>query len=625
MLLRYLLLLGAPLAAAAGVEFRVSPYTDPSQLDCPWPKHSHYKQPWRGYIETKSGWEFLKGVGINLQIPEQNEELAVKLLAESGFKNFRMEVGFGESHWDEWKLNHEEKHRRRLALCKTHSVRPTLLINAHHGVPCPTKTTKRQLTSAAPAGARRVQLDDVGDLVIGRSGFSQLSDNWAAEALITDINFETREVTLSKALPKPLPAGEIAITTLKVPPLHPVGTPEFDETVAGWIAHTLRVCRLAREAGIDDFDLEIWNELTFGTHFLDINAYYDRLTPKFPERQPDPLLPGGRCWELARRTVEAVHAEYPRARCIWGFSNTTFHHTPIDKLPPGMDGQSYHPYGTGTRKFTGESARRDEASLEGFVPRYELRMPEGFMHTFVQSESLMRLLNPLDRLTRKPPGVRRFHHFMTEHGVLAQECGVTDEAGAWKLKALCAIRSFALWLNKGIDVLHYFNAYEKDPRSFGLLPANLPTLAPDTSFDQAATPPLRAVRNLTRAFAGSTYLERTKSLQIEITALGEERKVFEGEGTHPPLWEREVLAALPFQINADKHLVVVYVMTRDATQPLAPQLYRLRIAGANGSRVSAYDPHENKAVTIEARTGADGTIDVVLPVTSHPRLLTISR
>ena len=33
-------------------------------------------------------------------------------------------------------------------------------------------------------------------------------------------------------------------------------------------------------AGIDEFDVEIWNELTFGTRFLDINNYYDKAAPE---------------------------------------------------------------------------------------------------------------------------------------------------------------------------------------------------------------------------------------------------------------------------------------------------------------------------------------------------------
>ena len=71
------------------------------------------------------------------------------------------------------------------------------------------------------------------------------------------------------------------------------------------------VCKLAADAGIDDFDVEIWNELTFGTSLLDINNYYDKNEPKTP-RRPDFLNRGGNCWELARRTVEAVKRQYPR-------------------------------------------------------------------------------------------------------------------------------------------------------------------------------------------------------------------------------------------------------------------------------------------------------------------------
>jgi hypothetical protein len=90
-------------------EYPIAPYTDPAQLDCPWPKHSHYLQPWRGYIETKSGWDFLNGFGINLQIPDGHEELAIRLLAETGFRACRIEVGFGASQWDESPIDRRRK------------------------------------------------------------------------------------------------------------------------------------------------------------------------------------------------------------------------------------------------------------------------------------------------------------------------------------------------------------------------------------------------------------------------------------------------------------------------------------------------------------------------------------
>ncbi len=587
-------------------EYPVSPYIDADQANCPWPKMSHYKQPWRAYLETRSGHDFLNGIGVNLHIPADTEEVAVRLLAETGFKSFRIEIGWGEMNWDETALNSEERFRRRLALCAKYGIRPTLLINAHQGVPCPVRFFKRRLQVNASAGATTVRLDSVKDLVVGHSGLSGLSDYWAAEALVTAIDPEKNEITLSKPLPKALPVGEVSMATLKYAPLYPAGSPEFEETAAGWVRHVVHVCGLASEAGLRDFDVEIWNELTFGTHFLNINDYYDVKSPKAPVAQPDFLRKNGRCWELAKRTVDAIKQKYPKTRVIWGFSNTTFFHCPITELPPGVDGQSYHPYGTGTREITGRLDRRDQPSLEGFVPVYTLRQPEGWAPTFVQTECLIRHLKADLRRETVPPGVTRFHHYMTEHGVLPPECGVSDDAGAWRLKALCATRSFALWLNKGIDVLHYFDAYEETASSFGVLPVNLKQLPREAVFKDVATPPMKAIHNLVHAFEGSVPLKKTDPLQVEVTALGPQTKVFEGDASHPPLWHREVLAVLPFQVNADKHAVIVYVMTRDVTRPFGPHKFRFKFQGVKAEEVRAVDVVSGAEVDI-SKSHLEGT------------------
>jgi len=609
-------------AALAG-EQPISPYADPSQLDCPWPKMSHYKQSWRGYLETRAGYEFLSGLGVNLQIPSGKEDLAIRLLAETGFKTFRIEIGWGEVNWNETALNNEARVRRRLELCSQNGIRPTILLNAHQGVPCPVKFFERRLLADAPKGAKAVRLDNVKDLVIGRSGLSGLSDYWAAEALITAINPETGEVTLSKPLPKDLRVGPIPMATLKYAPLHPASSPEFGETARGWVKYALQVCRLVQQAGVKEYDVEIWNELTFGTHFLNIDDYYDPAAPKITAPQPDFLHRGGRCWELARRTTEAVKQAHPAARVIWGFSNTTFYHCPIDQLPPGTDGQSYHPYGTGTRKFTGRPERKDQPPLEGFVPAYEVRMMEGWAPTFIQTECLIRLLRPEARLSAKPPGIGRFYHYMTEHGVLAPECGVHDAAGAWQLKALCATRSFCLWLNKGIDVLDYFDAYEPEATSFGLLPTNLKDLPSHAQFDDVATPPMRAIRNLARAFAGSVPLTRTDPLRVDAVSLGPETKVFEGDATHPPLWHRDLLAVLPFQVNSQKHVVAVYIMTRDALKPLPAETFRLTFDGVKGSRVEATEVLSGAPVPIQSSLLGTNKVEVTLAVTDKPIVIAL--
>lgn len=605
-------------------ENAVQPYTDPSQLDCPFPKHSFYKEPWRGFLETRSADAFLHGIGINYNV-RQNDDLAVRLLAESGFKAFRIEVGWGQIAWDESSLRDQKRLHHVLEFCKQYGIRPTLLLNANHGVPCPMQEFDKRLAEDAPRGSRSVKFTDNLKIVPGRSGLSQLSGYIAAECLITAIDPATGECTLSKPLPKDLPRDKpVRLATLKYPPVYPVGTPEFEVTAAGWVRYARLVTEQARLAGIDAFDVEIWNELSFGSNFTEAWHYFD---PSPFTHVKDFLHEGGGCWEIARRTVEAVKKDHPNARCIWGFSNTTFYHCPIAELPPGTDGQSYHPYGTGTRALPAQETHKDhpEYNLEGYTPTIDLRMPEGWAHTFVQTECLMRLLNPEARKAH-PKGTAQFHHYMTEHGVAPPEDGVKDAAGGWDLKTRCALRSYCLWLNKGVDVLEYYCAWEKEPLGMGLMPPGLPALPADSKWDDVATPPMRAVRNLTRAFAGAVPLESTQPLHVAVTELGEPRKIFEGDASHPPLWQRDAFAFLPFQVNAGKFVVAVYAMTYDATRPFPEQTYRLKIGGLPGgsTSVSLYDPAQDKRVDVKVLASSPGTVELQCPITDSPRLLTIS-
>jgi hypothetical protein len=602
----------------------VRPYVNPAQLDCPMPKHSFYKQPWRGFLETRSGYEFLHGIGINYNVPK-NDETAVRLLAEAGFKAFRIEIGWGSVKWDESGINNESRYVKLLALCKQYGIRPTLLLNANHGVPSPAKFFNKKLMAEAKKGDTAVTLADVKDIVPGYSGLSGLSGYIAAEVIITDVDAVTGKCTLSKPLPKDLPTDKpVSIATLKYLPFFPVGTKQYEESAAGWLRYAHLVSQLAGNAGIEDFDVEIWNELSFGSRFVHATNYYD---PAPFKETKDFLHPGGTCWELSRRTVEQVKKEYPKARCIWGWSNTTFYHCPIKELPPGIAGQSYHPYGTGTRKFPAEEAdkNRPELNLEGYTPTIEMRMPEGWAQEFYKTECLMRLLNPQARLANRPLNTEHFYHYMTEHGVAPPEVGVTDAEGCWRVKTMCALRSYCLWMNKGIDTLEYYCAWDKDVTGMGLMPVDMPKLAEGTKFEEVATPPMKAVRNLTRAFAGAVALEKTQPITVEATEIGEPRKIFDGDAMHPPLWQRDALAVLPWQINEQKFVIAVYAMTYDVTKPWADQSYRLGLAvfPDRDIEVACYDPMEDRNIAIEKNV-ADGKVTVTLPVSDHPRLLEIT-
>jgi hypothetical protein len=523
--------------------------------------------------------------------------------------------------WDESHLKNEKRLRHLLDLCRQYGIRPNLLLNANHIAPGPTRFFEKRLAEDAPKGSRAVRFTDTKDLVIDHSGINHLTDSAAAEAVIVRIDPTTGVCELSKTLPKALKHDQpVKMATLKFQPLFSVGTKQFEETAAGWVRYAKLVTAQAGAAGIEDFDVEIWNELSFGSLFVDARHYYS------PAPFPEPknfLLPGGSCWELARRTVEAVKAEHPRARCIWGFSNTTFFHCPVTQLPPGIDGQSYHPYGTVTRTYPKDEDMR-KFNLDGFTPTMQTCIPEGWAHLFVKTETLMKLLNPQARLNR-PPGVEHFHHFMTEHGVDPAECGLSDPAQCWDLKTKCALRSYCLWINKGIDVLDYFCAYDREKTGFGLLPPDLARLPRDAKWDDVATPPMRAVRHLTRAFAGATPLDATRSLNLEVTELGQPRKIFDGDATHPSLWQRDAFAVLPFQVNERKLVIVLYAMTYDATKPFPEQRYRLKLAGFSNvpGAIELYDPIRDARVDVQILGKSAGELELELPVTDTPRLLTI--
>ena len=599
-------------------------YADPAQLDCPWPQHSFYKQPWRGFLEVRSGEAFLRGLGVNYHSPG-NDEVAIRLLAETGVRAYRYEIGWSSIPWDESQVGGRQKHLKALRLMRQYDGRPTLLLNAHHGVPCPIRFFERTLAVDASKGATSIRLTDTKELVPGRSGINGLDDYWAAQVLITSVDPATGQCRLSKALPWDLKADKpVRMATSKYAPLCPVDTPAFEETAAGWVRYALMVCDLAAEAGHVEFDVEIWNELSFGSNFVNIDHYYEKGKSPYAGQRADFLNPGGSSWELSRRTIEAVKAKYPQAHCIWGWSNTTFYHCAVENLPPGTDGQSYHPYGTGLRSLPQAETHKDrpELNLECYTPRLDIRMSEGWAHTFIQTEGIMRLLNPQAR-KKAPVGTTRFYHYITEHGVVPAECGVKDADEAWRVKTYCALRSFCLWMNKGIDVLHYFQAADK-PGGMGLLPFDIGQLPADVRWMDVATPPMRAIRAMRDVFADAEPIETPVQLDLDIEPIGPVGQIFAGDDDHPPLTHQDVFAFLPFQTNARRLVIPVYVMTYDVTQRIPEETYQLTIKGLDTGAKSLLlvDPITGRREQFPS-TGAATSFRVEVKVADYPRLLVV--
>jgi len=194
------------------------------------------------------------------------------------------------------------------------------------------------------------------------------------------------------------------------------------------------------KSGHHGYDLEIWNELTFGSKFLSINNYY---TPAIGSlsMKTTPLLPGGQMWELGNRTVKAVKAGYPEARIIWALE----HHllpSPSAMLAAVMDGQSYHPYGVGTRRYPDQEQMPTQPLAQCGQVQPENGSPNarGMGARFSSDRKPDASHQPAEPI---PPsaGNRALYHYMSEHGVypgveLARER--PDQAWEIKAKSRCA-------------------------------------------------------------------------------------------------------------------------------------------------------------------------------------------
>jgi hypothetical protein len=158
---------------AAGVPVTVTDYTDPDQMIA-WGERSHWKQPWRSYLDTVPASTLLDAIGINFNVPARIAAPTARLLARSGFSRARVEVGWSTLEYDDpSRMNDQDRASLRAVLgaLREHGIRPLILLNANHGMPCPVRRETIELTRPAATGATtvpRLRLRRPGALLKGR-------------------------------------------------------------------------------------------------------------------------------------------------------------------------------------------------------------------------------------------------------------------------------------------------------------------------------------------------------------------------------------------------------------------------------------------------------------------------
>jgi hypothetical protein len=629
-------------------------YTDPKYLtQVPFGNHSQWSQPWRASLETMPVSTLLDGIGVNFS-STANPSLEAEMLSKYGFKSARIEIGWGNFLYSQPAYNPPQFPSTSsiitsLQALKAWGLRPTILLNANSGVPCPTQIYNHVVTANAAAGATSVQLDSTANLVVGYSGLSNLTGYQAAQAIVTAISGNT--VTLSMPLPAAIAAGTtVQMATLQWRPFsYPAAgatpSPDYTNTLNAWKAYVHAVATLAQGImGTGNFDLEIWNELTFDSQYLDINNYYN---PPLINHSGDGQYPEDVFAAIVSATASEVAANpglYTGVGLSDGFANTI--PWPASSLePPQVTAIGKHPYPPMITYPPDPQTGALNALFapDTYVPSYTEIFPE-YYGTLLQTETLMRDASPVTtsiygtphgrygRSTSSPVWV-----WMTEVNIAPNEVGITDSNTALSLKAKETLRYYAFFLNKGVSKVDIYAAFDSSDSGLGVLLTSFATYAasssvypsPDTPFvSPAAAAVSRFVTRLSAEGVDSTLtLSSTRPLTVNSITDTHNHAQFKGDGSaqHPNLYDREVLAILPYQENATTFKIPYYVMTRDFRTALAPEQFVVSLSGVNGSTgaIDAYDPIGDTAVPVTVYLRSSTGVTLGLTATDYPYILTI--
>jgi hypothetical protein len=633
-----LLLAGLGLALAVGSSKRhhfvasgvVNDPIDPKYLtEVPFGISSFWIQPWRAYLDTWPASRLLDSLGINFNVTAKEAEDTARLLQESGFKLARIEISWNDiSYEDPTKFIHEAKIRTLLSALHKHGLRPLILLNSNSGGPTPAKKVTLETVAEAPAGARTVMLTpaNAAEVVPGKTGFNDLSPfKGSPDILITSVGAGD-VATLSRPLLSALPAGAHKGATLLYEPFGPPklsnGTPNpaFQDTLAGWLSYVATVCREARSIfGPEGYDLEVWNELSFGSQFLDEENYY---SPVRETETGSGIEPG--TGPVNRSVTEALLDEtvaYVRnpahgipsgVGITDGFaSETPFPSGPV--LPAGITAMSKHLYAPGKSipseyklepgikplnalgepDFTAGGTKVNPTYTPLFVPTYTSDFPEYFL-TATQTETVVRDLSPITTTIGRVPHGRNVASpgetvppqvWMTEYNIAP--VGATTGTGSAPaaslpqaeqahLQAKALLRSLVSMVSEDMTREYFFAAAHVG--SLSMIANHFissvdarPSVYPG---DLLGGETMRAFRNLLTHFRGPGPHGRTRQLQLLSIAQEGNHAQFSGDGTaaHPSLYDREVLAMFPFQSSPTRFVFPVYVMTRNLATLYQPEL-----------------------------------------------------
>jgi hypothetical protein len=687
---------------------------DPKFLaEVPFGTRSFWVEPWRAYLDTWPASRLLESVGINFDVNGKTAEPAAQLLQDSGFKEARIGINWHSLSYSEPSVFWNEAEKiQRLTAMKRHGLRPLIVLDAESGAPAPSKPVTLTTLASVPAGAKTVMLspESAASVIPGKTGFNGLAFGGAPDILISSVTHEGL-ATLSKPLPAALPAGaHTGATLLYAPFAKPTlgnGSPNplFQETLAGWLHYVSAVTKLASKVvGPGGYDLEVWNELSFGSQFLNAERYYtvgsasEEGCPEAGSREEgvveeceseEPVEKKTVSKEIIRilfeETIALVRNPANGIPASVGISDGFASQTPFPSganAPVGLTALSKHPYAIGKEfpaAYTVNSIRPINALGQGdriskenpapqFIPNYEALFPE-FRLSSIATETLVRDIAPMTTEIYGfphgrevgPVGSPPIQKWVTEYnlgfkkglvprgpdGVTPQPSAVVTPADRTHFHAKALLRSLVSSVNKGISRMYFYAAASGGQMSMisekfmSAATAN-PSVYPG---DQLGGEVMDGFHNLLSQLQGPGLgSSPARQLQLLSIAQAGSHAQFQGDGTaaHPSLYDREVLAVLPFQTSPTSFTIPVYVMTRDLLTLYEPgaassnirrfdlpdEKFRITLgnlpASATAPTISAYDPLRNERTPARLVSQSGTTATIELAATDYPRMLNIS-
>ena len=631
---------------------------DPMQhAAVPWGMRSDWLQPWRGYLDTPPASMLRDALGMQFNVAPSAAGSTASLLGQVGFERARIEIPWtAMNNGDPTRLDNPAHWDTMLGALKAAGIRPLILLNSHDGTPVPRKTFMARIVQSVPAGARTMVVDapTAAQIVPGRTGLS-IPGGPAAQWMATSVA-PGGQVTLSQPVPVNIPAGSYEATTLRFQPFAAprtsAGAPNatFEATYAGWQSYVKAVTAKARQVlGSDSFDVEIWNELPFGSSFLNAANYYSPVPASLQGT-------GSVTDELLKRTTQWLRDPangVPNVGIGNGFANLDAA-VAGSTVPVGVSAIDRHPYYGGIKPMPGYAGSipkiRNVNALgqpEGtqdaagnwtrpFLPTYRAFFPEYYLNA-ISTDHMVHDLAPMTttiggiahgRMTKPMGAVTPPQVWITETGFRPNEGGGLTAVQARHVQAKSALRTLGAFVNKGASMMNFYAAGDGD---WGMVDMTAP----------GGGETMVALQRFMQPFAGPAAIATRRSLRLAAVADKTNSTQFTGDGSaaHPTMYNRDVVTFLPFQADSSRFVVPVYVMTRDLAKVQRPavaasdvtrfdltqETYRLQIGGLNVARlrVSATDPLTGATVpaTVVATSGDEAVVEI--PLTDSPRLLVL--